>query len=527
MRTRFAMPAAAGMMSIFMALAASAAPPAAPQVTTGADIKQLQFDWQIVPSSNYYEYWYKSDNGAPWVKFSELKPWQTRAVNNVGVHLFNWDQARYQVKACNYSGCASSADVGVRDRMLESIGYFKADQSAAGAHFGAVTAIAEDGQTLATFVPHAGGAANAPASFYVFAKVNGQWRQQTRIEPYVAVSGHYNFGFADYNTEAVLALSGDGNTLAVTMPMLPCANCAGSQILWVYTRSAGTWKRTFALLDPNRFDSTGITRLEINEAGDRIALRRHVARPFVILARSGSAWTQVAEVPVPAGETCQEAQASGDISTIAWLCRRQTDGVTRLLLASAPDWQGTLAVPVTAPEHFTVSRIAINYTGTAVAFNTTNVDEQAEAIGHVFTVRKLAGAWQQQGPLLAGSWTAPDSFFFGRYLAWSRNGGYLAVSDKHDTGQGIGVLSPPLAAGGTQRGAIYLYQLRDSGASLRRVIKPNTARTPVGNSYVTLDFANDGKTLLIGDQEDDSNATGIDGDREDASLRDAGALWLY
>jgi hypothetical protein len=526
MYKRFAISAAVGTMLTLWAIDVSAAPPAAPVVTTGADIKQLQFDWDIVPRSNYYEFWYKSDNGAPWVKFSELKPWQASAVNNVGAHLFNWDQARYQVKACNYSGCAASADIGVHDRMLESIGYFKADQSAAGAHFGAVTTISEDGQTLAAFVPHAGGAAHAPASFYVFAKTNGHWAQQGKFEPSVAVSGHYNFGFADYNTEAGLALSADGNTLAVNMPMLPCANCAGSQILWVYTRNAGTWKRTFALLDPNRFETTGLTRLEINDAGDRIALRRRPGRPWIILARSGSTWTQTAEIPEPPLGQCIDAQMSGDISTLARLCHGG-DGTTRLRIARAPDWQVSDDVAVTVAEHFGANKLATNYTGSAFAFNTTRADEQGDATGHVYTVRKLNGAWQQQGPLLAGSWTAPDRYYYGAYLAWSRNGGYLAVSDKHDTGQGIGVLSPPLASGGTLRGAIYLYQLRDTGASLRRVIKPNTARTPVGSNYVTLDFANDGKTLLIGDQEDDSNATGIDGNRDDASLRDAGALWLY
>ena len=40
-------------------------------------------------------------------------------------------------------------------------------------------------------------------------------------------------------------------------------------------------------------------------------------------------------------------------------------------------------------------------------------------------------------------------------------------------------------------------------------------------------FANGGKTLLVADPTDDSGATGIDGNRNDTSKTDSGALWLY
>src|SRR5690242_8297133 len=83
---------------IFAGAVVQAAPPAAPVVTTTADVKQLIFDWPIVPRSNYYEFWFKADNAAPWVKFSEQLPWQPHAMNNIAVHLLDWDQARYQVK---------------------------------------------------------------------------------------------------------------------------------------------------------------------------------------------------------------------------------------------------------------------------------------------------------------------------------------------------------------------------------------------------------------------------------------------
>jgi len=115
-------PIAALALSLLGSAAAVAAPPAAPQVTVGADVKQLQFDWEIVPRSNYYELWFKANSGAPYVKFSEREPWRPRARTAVAAHLLDWQQARYQVRACNFSGCGSSPPIAVTNFMADTIG---------------------------------------------------------------------------------------------------------------------------------------------------------------------------------------------------------------------------------------------------------------------------------------------------------------------------------------------------------------------------------------------------------------------
>lgn len=60
------------------------AAPAAPSVTVGAsNIKQLQFDWDPVPQANYYELWFKANDGAQWVKYADT-PGRTLAVGAAG-----------------------------------------------------------------------------------------------------------------------------------------------------------------------------------------------------------------------------------------------------------------------------------------------------------------------------------------------------------------------------------------------------------------------------------------------------------
>src|SRR5215510_6815562 len=92
-------------LCLLVASLAHAAPPAAPVITASAsNIKELQFDWESVPQSNYYELWFKADAGAPWVKYAQTPAQRPRFRIGVSVHLLDWRVARYRVKACNPSG---------------------------------------------------------------------------------------------------------------------------------------------------------------------------------------------------------------------------------------------------------------------------------------------------------------------------------------------------------------------------------------------------------------------------------------
>src|SRR5688572_11280231 len=130
---------------------AFAAPPGAPHISVQAtDIRQLEFDIEPPAGVARYELWFRANDGAQWVKYQEraaqLAP---RFRIGVPVHLLDWRQARYYVKACNPSGCTPSNVVGVNDEKLVAIGYIKPN-AATGHHlFGAHVALSADGKTLA------------------------------------------------------------------------------------------------------------------------------------------------------------------------------------------------------------------------------------------------------------------------------------------------------------------------------------------------------------------------------------------
>src|SRR3954471_14728691 len=93
---------------------ALAAAPAAPTFTVAAtDIKQLQFDITPVTGVSWYELWFKPAANGTWVKYTQTAAQHPRIRINVSAHLLDWRQARYLIKACNTSGCGTSADRGV------------------------------------------------------------------------------------------------------------------------------------------------------------------------------------------------------------------------------------------------------------------------------------------------------------------------------------------------------------------------------------------------------------------------------
>jgi hypothetical protein len=503
--------------------AAFATPPAAPQVTVGAGLKELQFDWDIVPRSNYYEFWYKSDNGAPWVKFGEQKPWAPHFINHVGAHLFNWDQARYQVKACN-SVCTASAEIGVHDQMFDSIGYFKPGNVYARARFGARAAISEDDQTLAAFASHEPVPGGAIATLYVFAKVNGAWQQQKRIIPSTTIPDRLNVG--DGSPFSV-SLSADGNRLMTGLQVCTSSGHSSGdacyQMLSVWNRSGSTWTREFQTVTENPLYPADSAQM--NEAGDRI-MNGSTSTPE-LYERTASGWAKHAALPaVQSPANCFRIRLSGDGNTLARACWISSAAV-RLLIAKAPDWKVTDNFVLPWPDQAIYGDFAIDYSGTTLALATSiwGPDGYPPDPRPQVQILKIANGALTTSILRAESWAPAANGDFGAGLALSRDGGWLAVFDGSDRGAGRGVLSPPLQPTSITSGATNIYELRQTGPRLRRVIKPNT--TPWSRYSQEIAFANNGKTLLIANPDDRSSATGVDGDRNDTSANEAGALWLY
>jgi hypothetical protein len=514
---------------------AYAAPPAAPQVTVGADTKRLDFDWSIIPRSNYYELMFKANDGAPYVKFSESVPWRPHLASAVAAHLLDWQQARYQVRACNFSGCSASAPIPAASFMADTIGYFKAGRLHNNGRFGIATAISEDGNTLAAFTAGETAPEFPKAAVYVFAKIDGRWRQQARLIPESGVAPFRNLGL-NPGSEATLSLSADGNVLVAGMAFRD--RDLDSAGVTIYRRSGGQWTQEHQDIRVQTFAGyVGSFYAEVDDAGEHILYRPGGFEPAEMLVHNASGWASLAiqnpRSDLANGYGCAAPRLSGDGSTIAWGCSRLVQPWTSrvLFVSRPPGWQLSSEMPIAFPDGHLIYRVAIDHAGTTIAVGSaaagTPIDDPRNQVRIFRATTAEPSGFEVSEPIRAGDWSSIADHRFGTDLALSHDGGLLAILDPRDTGAGTGVLSPPLQSGTEPTGATYIYELRTQGPFLRRVLKPNNPIPAGGIFDGQVRFANNGKTLVVSEPDEPGNSSGIDGDRLLGGRLRTGAVWLY
>jgi hypothetical protein len=106
---------------LLAASVANAAPPAAPQVTLGADLKLLRLDWEPVVGATFYQLRISPTGSSVYRPLGETIPASITQVEvPLAVHLQDWVRTRYIVAACNAAGCTNSAALNPRSLMLDT-----------------------------------------------------------------------------------------------------------------------------------------------------------------------------------------------------------------------------------------------------------------------------------------------------------------------------------------------------------------------------------------------------------------------
>ena len=247
MRTRNALLFA---LALFAAAAnAQTARPPQPQVTMGADIKLLRFDWEPVEGASYYHLRFRPTVGAAYQPLGARIPATvTQTETGLPVHLQDWSGMRFAVAACNAAGCTRSAALDPRPLMLDTIGYLKSSNSERFDYFGQSVALSADGFTLA--VGSAFEDSNATGvngdqanndvrdsgAVYVFRRRGNTWHQSSYLKAGISQPSH-GFGVAFEFDFAGTALSADGSILAVTAPRETVNGIRGAGAVYVFRRS--------------------------------------------------------------------------------------------------------------------------------------------------------------------------------------------------------------------------------------------------------------------------------------------------
>jgi len=511
--------------------AASATTPAVPQVIYDAHAKQVTLDWEIVPHSNYYELWFTANAGTPAVKFDERKPWNPHWRNNVSAHLLHWSEARWEVRACNPSGCSSTGPINIGSTVVNTVGFVKAQRPVADARFGTAVAVSEDGNTMAVIAsdePVAGGKA---AAAYIFRNFSGTWRQLSRF----VVAGTAGDG-----EDASVSLSADGERVAVGLPdaLVVSGGTTGHGAIYLRQHTvSGSWTQNGV------FFHAGTARLgafsKMNDAGDVIAMSDDASGGNLEIWRSHSGhWTLDGKLTSNEELVCGAFDLSSDGTKVARACNIGGPPRVEVWNAAPATLAATIKPTLPAPD-YELAGLAIDYAADTVAIGLR--PRPANAADYT------AANWQPNVQVFRGA--APNysltatlvphakqstefskRSFFGDVIAVSHAGGYVAVNDPHDSlgSHGVWPLTEQSGINGAPNGGVYLFERNGAGYRARRHIGPQGTLTAADEGvFGALAFGNDGRTLAIAQPLDNSSLSGIGPYLGRPPLEGAGAVWLY
>ena len=170
----------------------------------------------------------------------------------------------------------------------------------------------------------------------------------------------------------------------------------------------------------------------------------------------------------------------------------------------------------------------------AKGINGNQNDNSVYAAGavYVFTRGGTAG-WTQQAYVKASNPT--EAAEFGHIVVLSADGNTMAVSAYFEPSATKGINGNQANKAIPQAGAVYVFTRTGARWAQQAYIKAsNTGEAGVGDEFgdgdqfgFALSISDDGNTIAVGANAEDSNATGINGNQADNSMISAGAVYVF
>lgn len=392
--------------------------------------------------------------------------------------------------------------------------------------FGCAVALSADGSTLAigacgedsAATGIAGNQADDSASnagaVYVYTRIGTTWGQPEYLK--ASNTGmNDQFGF-------MLALSGDGSTLAVAGPNEASAakgidgtqsdnSAAEAGAVYVFTRGSGvTWSQQAYVkasnTDAGDFFGAGLalsndgSTLAVGAAaedspakgvgGDQTSNGIGDSGAVYVFTRSGTHWSQQAYV---------KASNPGASNSFGYALALSGDGST---LAVGAALESSAATGIDGKQD----------------------DGSAAHAGAAYVFTRQATTWTQQAYVKASNTGVGD--LFGSSVALSGDGSLLAVGARRESSAARGIGGNQADNLAMNAGAVYMFAT--SGTSRIQQAYVKASNTGAGDNFgFAVVLSGDGSILAVSANLEASAATGIDGVQDDNSAPAAGAVYVF
>ena len=512
-----------GSVSFNLPLTVVVPAPAAAAVSVAYGIRQIILNWTAPTGATYFDVLKSADGSSNYIQLvGNLS--NLTYTDVVPVHLTDWVNARYIVKACNSTGCTSSPAISATASQ-QAIGYFKASNTRSNAAFGTAVAISNDGNTLVVGAPYESSDAigvngdqtdtsdPAAGAAYVFIRVGNSWQQHAYLKESNTDASDF-FGWS-------VAISGDGNTIAIGSigESSSATGINGNQTdnsapsagaVYVFVRTGAGWSQQAYVKASNT--------VEVNAFGGAVALNGDGGTLAV-----GAVGESSRSVGINGDETQSEEEYAGAVYVYT---RNGTTWTQQAYVKSSYTYfenEFGYAVALSADGN-TLGVGSPGESSTAVGVNGPQNDLADPTSGCAYVFTRLGSSWSQQAFIKASN-TASEAEF-GYALAMSADGNTIAFSAVTESSSATGVNGNQTNSDAPSAGAVYLFSRTAGTWAQQDYFK---ASNTLANQFFGsgLAISADGSTLAVGASHESSAATGINGNQSDVSLLDNGAAYVF
>jgi hypothetical protein len=427
---------------------------------------------------------------------------------------------------------ASSTAPTARAEQWHQIAYLKASNPAEDAHFGCggtltghagnSSALSADGSTLAVGAPHENSSASgingnqndssmySAGAVYVFTRRDGTVSQQAYIKASNPMPSA-NFGSS-------VVLSRDGNTMAVAAYYESSAATGinGNQddrsipeagAVYVFTRRGNNWSQQAYIKASN----TGTAA-----SGEGVAEGDQFGYAIALSADGNTlAVGAIGEDSNATGINGDQADNSANQSGAAYIFSRRGTSWSQ---------QAYVKSTMTRPNILFGYSIGISGNGDTVAVAEYDADRGK---GALYVLVRQGDTWAHQARIQAENGEPQDSL--GYSLAISEDGNTIAAGAADEDCLTPGINPPGCEADqalNTSAGAAYVFVRTGTTWTQQAFLK---ASNPGKEDWfgVRIAISGDGNTVAVGAPNEDSAATGINGNQDDDSAQEAGAVYAY
>jgi hypothetical protein len=396
--------------------------------------------------------------------------------------------------------------------LLSQEAYIKSSNTGAGDEFGhrvslsgdtlAVGAYSES--SIATGINGDGADDSAPLSgaVYVFTRTGTIWTQQAYIKASNTGAGD-NFGWSvslSGDTLSVGAAQEDSNATGINGDQAD-NSAVDSGAVYVFTRTGTTWTQQ-AYIKASNTGAGDWFGYSVSLSGDTLA----VGAVQEDSNATGINGTQADNSAVDSGAVYVFTRTGTTWTQQAYIKASNTDAGDefghRVSLSG-----DTLAVG------------AYGESSIATGINGDGTDDSAPLSGAVYVFTRTGTTWTQQAYIKASNTGQNDGF------GWSvsLSGDTLAVAAVQEASSATGINGNQADNSADLSGAVYVFTRTGTTWTQQAYIKAsNTGRADYFGWSVSLS----GDTLAVAAVQEDSNATGINGDEANDSAANSGAVYV-